>query len=86
MTKEELENKLIIGAIVKIGEQYSKEHGFEVGEKITLIKGYFDEYNGLYCYTSEAPSIWEENQKEFSSIYHLFGNDFENFLDNQILN
>jgi hypothetical protein len=76
---------LEIGTKIKIGKEYSKEYGFKEGEVIELIEGYFDEYNGLYCYTSNAPSIWNEQQKEFDSIYHLFGNDLERFLDCKIV-
>lgn len=76
---------LKVGTKIRIGKKYSDEYGFEHNEVIELVEGFFEEYNGLYCYTSTAPSIWNEDQKEFDSIYHLFGNDLENFLDCEIV-
>jgi len=75
---------LKVGAKIKIGAEYSKEFGFEPGEIIELVEGSFDEYNGLYEYTSNAPAIWNEQQKEFDSIFHLFGNDLEHIMDCEI--
>ena len=80
-----MELKLEVGTKIKIGEKYANEHGFEPNEIIELVKGYFDEDNGLYCYTSTAPAIWNEDQKEFDSIFHLFGNDLENFMDCEVV-
>ena len=58
MNSQELEENLKIGTKIKIGQQYVEKFGcFEIGEVIELIEGYFDEDNGLYCYTSTAPSI-----------------------------
>ncbi|SEC45272.1 hypothetical protein SAMN04489761_3033 [Tenacibaculum sp. MAR_2009_124] len=88
MTKEELEKKLIVGAKIKIGKKYNNSvYGrFKKDEVITLMNGYFECENGLYSTIEEAPSIPDVDGDDFDSIYHLFGNDFENFLDNQILN
>lgn len=77
---------LEIGTEIKIGKSYAEQYGFEKGEIIELIEGCFDEDNGLYCYTSTAPAIWNADQDEFDSIYHLFGNNFENFMDCEIIN
>lgn len=85
MSEQELEKKLIVGTKIKIGKQYSEEFGFEENEIIELIEGYFDYDNGLYTETQTAPSIWDEELKDFDSIYHLFGNHFENFLDCEII-
>lgn len=86
MDKEGLKAKLIIGTKIKIGKRYAKEiGGFKPGEIIELIEGTFDYENGLYCTTETAPSIWNEDEKDFDSIYHLFGNEFENFMDCKIL-
>ena len=83
---EELKNRLIVGARIKLGEKYCKaRNGCNSGDVIELIKGEFDEDNGLYTYTSTAPSIWNEERKEFDSIYHLFGNDLEDFWDCEII-
>jgi len=77
---------LEIGTKIKIGVEYAKEHAlFEAGEIIELIKGTFDEDNGLYTYESHAPAIWSDYEDDFESIYHLFGNDLENFMDCEII-
>lgn len=76
---------LKVGTKIKIGNKYASEHGFYPNEVIELIEGIFDEYNGLYAYTSKAPAIWNEDQGEFDSIYHLFGNDLEDFMDCEIV-
>lgn len=76
---------LEIGTKIKIGDKYAEENGWGKGETIELIEGSFDEDNGLYCYTSNVPAIWNENQDEFDSIYHLFGNQLEGFMDCEII-
>ena len=88
MEKEEMEEKLIVGARVKLGAKYCAlmRDRFHPGQIITLIKGIFENENGLYCEYVECPAIWDDVGKEFDSIYHLFGNDFEFFYDNEILN
>ena len=77
--------ELKIGTKIKIGDKYAEENGWGKNETIELVEGYFDEDNGLYCYTSTAPSIWNPEQDEFDSIYHLFGNDLDGFMDCTIL-
>lgn len=78
---------LKIGDKIKIGKKYSifSNNQFKPGEIIILIDGEFDEYNGLYTETLHAPSIWDEEQQEFDSIFHLFGNDLEDFLDCEVI-
>lgn len=76
---------LQIGTKIKIGVKYAAEHNCEPNDVIELIEGSFDEDNGLYCYTSTAPAIWNEKQNDFDSIYHLFGNNLEDFMDCEIL-
>ncbi|CAM1366201.1 conserved hypothetical protein [Tenacibaculum litopenaei] len=88
-TIDQLKEKLVVGTKIKIGIKYTKSLRFgnlKAGDVIELIDGEFEYDNGLYTETQSCPSIWNEKSKEFDSIYHLFGNDFENFLDNQILN
>lgn len=85
-TKEELEEKLIVGTKIQIGKKYSEQYGFKEGEIIELMEGYFERDNGLFTVEETAPSVWCKKQKDFDSIYHLFGNDLENFLDCKILN
>ncbi|AIJ37098.1 hypothetical protein ACKUCE_11840 [Flavobacterium psychrophilum] len=81
MTKEQFEEKLIVGVKIRFGKEYAKEHYAREGEIITLVDGEFENDNGLYTNMEHAPSVWNEYAEEFDSIYHLFGNDFENFLD-----
>lgn len=76
---------LKVGDRIRIGKKYAKEHNCTEGEIITLIKGIFDEYNGLFTEEKIAPSIYNEDEKEFDSIYHLFGNDLEDFMDCEVL-
>jgi hypothetical protein len=84
-TKEEFEEKLIVGVKIRFGKQYAKKHCATEGEIITLVEGDFEYYNGLYTTTEYAPSVWDEEVGEFNSIYHLFGNEFENWMDNTIV-
>lgn len=84
--KKNIEPLLVVGAQIKIGRCYAKEvGGFKPGEVITLIEGYFERDNGLYTVTETAPSIWDEWSRDFDSIYHLFGNDLENWYDCEII-
>lgn len=85
MTQEELEEKLIVGAKIKIGKEYSKNHCFEEGEIIELVMGHFEYDNGLYTECQECPAVWDEDSKDFDSIYHLFENDLSGFMDCEIL-
>jgi hypothetical protein len=85
MKTEELEDLLKVGTKIKIGKKYSKEYGFNEGEIITLVDGVFEVDNGLYTENQDCPSIWNEEWNEFDSIYHLFGNNFEYWMDNTII-
>ncbi len=76
---------LKVGTKIKIGKEYSKIFGYKSGEIIELVEGSFDEDNGLYCYTSHAPAIFNERANDWDSIYHLFGNDLEDFMDCEII-
>jgi hypothetical protein len=76
---------LIIGSKIKIGKKYSEEFGFKEGDIIELVEGTFEHDNGLYTETQTAPSIWDEKQKDFESIFHLFGNNMENWMDCELL-
>jgi len=82
--KKVTEDDLVVGTRIKIGEKYAAEIGrFDSGEEIELIEGYFERYNGLYDVQETAPSI--HNGLDYDSIYHLFGNDLEDFMDCQII-
>lgn len=87
--QQELEQKLVVGASIRIGKKYARFHDFKEGEIITLIEGYFDYDNGLYTETQTAPSIFEDEgegkYQDYSSIYHLFGNNLEYFYDCQVI-
>ena len=90
MNENELLEKLIVGAKIKIGKVYAGYKGyFTAGEIVTLIEGFFDEDNGLYCYESNAPSLksidCEDDCIEYDSIWHLFGNKLEHFYDCEIV-
>jgi hypothetical protein len=79
--------KIIVGSKVKIGKKFAKENpSFKAGQIIEFIQGYFDYDNGLYVETETAPALWNEKIKEFDSIYHLFGNNGERFLDCKLIN
>jgi hypothetical protein len=81
-----LHDKLIVGAKIKIGKEYVEHCGpFKEGEVITLVDGVFECENGLFTTTEIAPSIWDEQSKDFDSIYHLFGNHLEYFFDCEVL-
>lgn len=75
--------KLVVGAKIKIGKNYSKRSQLKAGKVITLIEGWFEYENGLYTEDVSAPSI--KIGDEFDSIYHLFGNDLEDFGDCEVL-
>lgn len=85
MTKTEFEEQLIVGAKVRIGKQYAHEYGFNDGEVITLVEGHFEYDNGLYISDQTAPAIYDADSREYDSIYHLFGNDFEHFMDCEVV-
>lgn len=92
----EIASNLKYGTKIKIGKDFAKNHSYlKEGEIIELIEGWFENDNGLYCYDSKLPSIinredeeWNENnpdEVQYESIYHLFGNNIENFRDCKIL-
>jgi hypothetical protein len=79
------EEQLKVGTKIKIGEEYAKKYNCTPGEVLELVNGQFEYDNGLYTEIEEAPSVWNKELNEFDSIYHLFGNDLENFMDCEIL-
>ena len=88
-TMKELHDKLKVGTKIRIGVKYAESeteyNGLKANEVIELIEGEFDEDNGLYCYTSYTPSIKSRTDDDFDSIYHLFGNNLEKFMDCEVL-
>lgn len=77
--------ELKVGMKIKIGVKYASDHNFKPNEVIELIEGQFEHDNGLYTEIQHAPSIPSKYDDEFDSIYHLFGNDLENFMDCEIV-
>lgn len=75
--------KISVGDKVRIGKQYAHDSRgrFNPGEVIEFVEGTFEYYNGLYDEIQTAPSIWNNKTKEFDSVFHLFGNDLEEFSD-----
>lgn len=85
---EKLESKLSVGTKIRLGEKFVEQSGYKgwkSGDVITLVEGYFEWDNGLYTVEETAPSIWDDKRKEFSSIYHMFGNNLEDFMDCEIV-
>ena len=92
-----LEKQLVPGAKIKIGKEYERLHSgcssciIPCKNKlihknvIELVTGRFDHENGLFTETLESPAIWCEEAKDYESIFHLFGNDLEDFKDCNIL-
>lgn len=77
---------LKVGTEIRIGEEYAKRFKqFKTGKVITLVEGCFEYDNGLYCQDIYTPSYWDGKAKEFDSIYHLFGNKLEDFMDCEII-
>lgn len=76
---------LKVGDKIKIGKQYSEKYRLKAGEVIELVEGKFEYDNGLYCQDVHCPAIWNEEEKDFDSIFHLFGNNLENFCDCEVL-
>ncbi len=83
--KEILTKALVVGARIRVGKEYADEYGFEEGQIFELVEGCFEHDNGLYISDVTAPSIWDEYEDDFVSIYHLFGNNFEFFMDCEVL-
>lgn len=83
MNQEQLSELLIVGAKIKIGKEYSKHSKFNEGDIIELIEGNFD---NDFVSNVRCPAIYNDITKHFDSIYHLFGNYFESFMDCEILN
>lgn len=84
---KKLSDLLKVGTKIKIGEQYANKYSrFKSGQIIELVEGEFEEDNGLYCYNVTVPSLATDDEYDpFDSIYHLFGNKMENWLDCEIV-
>lgn len=75
------------GDSVKFGEKWCKEHGREelINQTVKLTPQYFEYDNGLYTSEQECPGIYDKENQEANSIYHLFGNDLEDFMDCELI-
>lgn len=75
------------GDSVKFGEKWCREYKREelVNKVVKLTPQWFEEDNGLYTYSTECPGIYNEEDEEADSIYHLFGNKFERFMDCELI-
>ena len=91
MKNYELGDKFEVGPDIRIGKEYASIWGRKEGDVITLETCYFEEDNGLYCTDVPCLGIMEysyfsgEKIEDPSSIYHLFGNELENFMDCELL-
>ena len=83
-SKHDLESKLKVGTRIKLGEEYCKDKNMEVCI-IELVEGVFEYENGLYTSEQRCPAIWNNDDKDYDSIYHLFENDLSGFLDCEIV-
>ena len=61
IAKPMLSAALIVGAKIKIGEQYAKRFPsfFEAGQVMELVEGWFEHDNGLYVEDRSCPSWWD---------------------------
>lgn len=75
------------GDSVKFGMKWCKEHRSKhlIGKVVMMTPPWFECDNGLYCEDQECPGMMEEGSNEPDSIYHLFGNNFENFMDCELI-
>lgn len=75
------------GDSIKFGEKWCMERGREdlVNQVVKLTPQWFEDDNGLYSYETECPGIYDKENEEADSIYHLFGNQFENFMDCELI-
>jgi len=77
---------LEVGMRIRYGKHYAEKYSsIKEGDTIDLIEGYFDEENGITSVMVTCPAIWDEDRQDFDSIYQLFGNDMEDFLDCEIV-
>lgn len=75
------------GDSVKFGEKWCEAHNSMHlnGKTIMMTPQWFDYDDDLGGGIDVCPGIWEEGSEEADSIYHLFGNDFEDFMDCELI-
>lgn len=75
------------GDSVVFGELWCLSNGRKdlINKTIKLTPEWFEDDNGLFSYYTECPGIYDKVSEESESIYHLFGNDFEYFMDCKLI-
>lgn len=75
------------GDSIKFGIKWCNHNGRKnlLNKTVKLTPQWFEEDNGLYCYDSICPGIWNKDDEEADSIYHLFGNHLECLMDCEII-
>lgn len=71
------------GDSIKFGKEWcAKNDSPHLIDKVVLMTPqYFEVDNGLYCHEVECPGMVVIEGDEPDSIYNLFGNNFEHFMD-----
>lgn len=82
-----LQDNLIPGNSIKFGKEYCKANNciYLTNTVKPIILGSFDNDNGGFSSTEEAPSILNKTNHELDSIFHLFENDLSGFMDCEII-
>lgn len=84
ITRRKLEKLLVVGATIEYGPKYKKFSGTKL-DSVTLVLGHFDYYDGLGYNTESCVAVWDEESDDWDSIYHLFGDELEYFMDCKII-
>lgn len=80
---KDLSEKLIHGSTLKIGANYAKGNPcFFPGQLLQIFAWDFGEYPEEI---DEASAVYNPTSGEVESIYHLFGNKLENFMDCEVI-
>lgn len=75
------------GDSVQFGREYCEYTGKEylLGQTVMLRYQYFEYDNGLYTEDQSCLGIYNEEDEEADSIYHLFGNKLDGFMDCKLI-
>ena len=75
------------GDSVKFGAEWCKTYRREdlIGKIVKFTPQWFEYDIGLYTVDEECPGIDNGENAEPDSIYHLFGNNFENLMDCELI-
>ena len=76
--------KIEVGDVIKIGRKASEILGMQEGARIE-IDSWFGNVNERGEVIERIPVIWDDVLEEFVSVKQIFGHDFENFLDCEII-